>query len=186
MALVGYGLALGQDIAYYKTEYKIQDVFVASPVSSLTYMIGLALSEILFGLPALAILITLLFYVGLSISFLPLLIFNVLIIWVSTSSMGFFLSSRMLHMKNATQIISLVNVLLAVLPPVFYSIEKLPQWVQTFAYTVPTTHASLMIQFSMDLKVPDEWNIWTGIFVEVIYATTFLFLAKIKAIWRDP
>src|SRR6188474_158707 len=25
MALVGYGLALGQDITYYKTEYKIQD-----------------------------------------------------------------------------------------------------------------------------------------------------------------
>src|SRR6187397_2715750 len=31
MALVGYGLALGQDITYYKTEYKIQDMFVASP-----------------------------------------------------------------------------------------------------------------------------------------------------------
>ncbi len=47
MALVGYGLALGQDISFYKTEYKIQDVFVASPVSSLTYMTGLALSQIL-------------------------------------------------------------------------------------------------------------------------------------------
>ena len=42
MALVGYGLALGQDISFYKTEYKIQDVFVASPVSSLTYMSGLS------------------------------------------------------------------------------------------------------------------------------------------------
>ena len=53
MALVGYGLALGQDISYYKIEYKIQDMFVASPVSATTYMIGLALSEILFGFPAL-------------------------------------------------------------------------------------------------------------------------------------
>jgi len=40
MALVGYGLSLGQDISFYKTEYKIQDVFVASPVSPLTYMMG--------------------------------------------------------------------------------------------------------------------------------------------------
>ena len=46
MALVGYGLALGQDISFYKTEYKVQDVFVASPVSPLTYMVGLALSEL--------------------------------------------------------------------------------------------------------------------------------------------
>ena len=59
MALVGYGLALGQDISFYKTEYKVQDVFVASPVSSLTYMSGLALSELLFGLPALAVPISL-------------------------------------------------------------------------------------------------------------------------------
>ena len=56
MALVGYGLALGQDISYYKTEYKIQDVFVASPVSPLVYMTGLALSQLLFGLPALTVL----------------------------------------------------------------------------------------------------------------------------------
>ena len=63
MALVGYGLALGQDITYYKTEYKIQDMFVASPVSPLTYMTGLALSEILFGFPALVVLLFLIFYI---------------------------------------------------------------------------------------------------------------------------
>src|SRR5215210_5721292 len=56
MALVGYGLALGQDISYYKTEYKIQDIFVASPVSPLVYMTGLALSQLLFCLPALTVL----------------------------------------------------------------------------------------------------------------------------------
>ena len=64
MALVGYGLALGQDISFYKTEYKVQDVFVASPVSPLTYMVGLALSELLFGLPALIVLATLVVYFG--------------------------------------------------------------------------------------------------------------------------
>src|SRR3954470_5032291 len=41
MALVGYGLSLGQDISFYKTEYKVQDIFVSSPVSPLTYMVGL-------------------------------------------------------------------------------------------------------------------------------------------------
>src|ERR671933_2501113 len=64
MALVGYGLALGQDISFYKTEYKVQDMFVASPVSPLTYMMGLALSELLFGLPALTVLATLVLYLG--------------------------------------------------------------------------------------------------------------------------
>lgn len=185
MALVGYGLALGQDLAYYKTEYKIQDIFVASPVSPLTYMTGLALSEILFGFPALVVLVSILFYFGFSFTFLPLLIFVILIIWVSTSAMGFFLSSRMLHMKNATQIISFVNVFLAVLPPVYYTIERLPEWLQYVAYAVPTTHASLMIQYSMGLNVPENWTIFIGIFVLIGYAAGFLLLAKIKAIWRE-
>src|SRR5579884_270742 len=68
MALVGYGLSLGQDISLYKTEYKVQDLFVASSVSPLTYMMGLALSELLFGLPALVVLASLVIFFGGSLS----------------------------------------------------------------------------------------------------------------------
>src|SRR5690349_747705 len=106
MALVGYGLALGQDISFYKTEYKVQDIFVASPVSPLTYMMGLALSELLFGLPALIVLASLVVYFGASLYSIPILIATILLIWGSMSAMGFFLSSHMLHMRNATQVIS--------------------------------------------------------------------------------
>src|SRR6188472_1791344 len=134
MALVGYGLALGQDISFYKTEYKIQDIFVASPVSPLTYMAGLALSELLFGLPALIVLIILVMYFGTSLTNAPILLTNIVLTWGSMSSLGFFLSSHMLHMRNATQLISFVNVVIAIIPPVFYSIEKLPIDLQFIAY----------------------------------------------------
>jgi ABC-2 type transport system permease protein len=185
MALVGYGLALGQDISFYKTEYKIQDVFVASPVSALTYMTGLALSQILFGLPALIVLTILTAYLGTSIAFLPLLIFTIFLIWGAMSAMGFFLSSHMLHMRNATQIISFVNVILAVLPPVFYSIERLPQELQYIAYVVPTTHASLMLQYIMGIPTPVGWSIGLGLMIQMIYLVGLVFLAKTKALWRD-
>lgn len=185
MALVGYGLALGQDIAYYKTEYKIQDMFVASPVSPLTYMTGLALSEILFGLPALLILLFLVFYLGATLVYIPLLIFIILIVWISTSSMGFFLSSHMLYMKNATQIISFVNIFLAILPPVFYPISKLPEILQYVSYIVPTTHASLMIQYAMGFDTPQNWSLLVGIWVQLVYAMAFLILAKARALWRE-
>ena len=185
MALVGYGLALGQDITYYKTEYKIQDMFVASPVSPLTYMTGLALSEILFGLPALLILLFLVFYLGVTLVYIPLLIFIILIVWISTSSMGFFLSSHMLNMRNATQIISFVNIFLAILPPVFYSISKLPETLQYASYFVPTTHASLMIQYAMGFDTPQNWSLFIGVSVQLVYAITFLILAKARALWRE-
>lgn len=185
MALVGYGLALGQDISFYKTEYKIQDVFVASPVSSLTYMTGLALSQILFGLPALLVLTFLTAYLGASITFVPLLILTIFLIWGAMSAMGFFLSSHMLHMRNATQIISFVNVILAVLPPVYYSIERLPTELQYIAYVVPTTHASLILQYIMGIPTPEEWSVGLGLSIQVMYLVGFVLLAKTKAVWRD-
>src|SRR5919204_3137076 len=134
MALVGYGLSLGQDISFYKTEYKVQDVFVASPVSPLTYMMGLALSELLFGLPALIVLASLVVYFGAPLFSIPPLVATILLIWGSMSAMGFFLSLHMLHMRNATQVISFVNVILAVLPPVFYSINSVPEVLRPLAY----------------------------------------------------
>ena len=185
MALVGYGLALGQDISFYKIEYKMQDVFVASPVSSLTYMLGLALSQLLYGLPALMVLLSLAVYFSVSLNFLPLLLLNVFLIWGTMSSIGFFLSSHMLHMRNATQLISFVNVVIAIIPPVFYSIEKLPIDLQFIAYLVPTTHASLLLQYSMGFPVPQGWTISLGLFVQTVYFIFFIIVAKKKALWRE-
>jgi ABC-2 type transport system permease protein len=186
MALVGYGLALGQDISFYKTEYKIQDVFVASPVSPLTYMMGLALSELLFGLPALIALASLVMLFGGSVSSIPLLVATILLIWGSMSAMGFFLSSHMLHMRNATQVISFVNVILTILPPVFYPITFMPMELWPLAYAMPTTHASLMLQYIMGMDtLPEGWSLGFGFAVQVAYLIGFVALAKTKAIWRE-
>ena len=184
MALVGYGLSLGQDISFYKTEYKVQDVFVASSVSPLTYMMGLALSELLFGLPALVVLATLVVYFG-SVFSIPLLVATILLIWGAMSAMGFFLSSHMLHMRNATQVISFVNVILAVLPPVFYSIDIMPEVLRPLAYAVPTTHASLMLQYIMGMPTAPDWSLGFGFAIQIAYLVGFIMLAKTKAIWRE-
>jgi len=185
MALVGYGLALGQDISFYKTEYKVQDLFVTSPVSPLTYMMGLALSELLFGLPALIVLGALVIYFGTSLLSIPLLVATILLIWGSMSAMGFFLSSHMLHMRNATQVISFVNVILAVLPPVFYSIDRVPAVLLPLVYAVPTTHASLMLQSIMGMPTPTGWSLGFGFAIQLAYLIGFTTLAKTKAIWRE-
>lgn len=186
MALVGYGLSLGQDISFYKNEYKIQDVFVASPVSPITYMIGLAISQILFGLPALLVLITLATFFLSSSIYIPLLLLTIFLVWGSMSSMGFFLSSHMLHMRNVSQIISFVNVILSIIPPVFYSIDRLPIQLQYASYFVPTTHASLIIQSTMGIPTPKEWSVELGLLVQILYLIGFVFLAKVKALWREP
>jgi ABC-2 type transport system permease protein len=101
------------------------------------------------------------------------------------SAMGFFLSSHMLHMRNATQVISFVNVILAVLPPVFYSIDIMPAVLRPLAYAVPTTHASLMLQYIMGMPTAADWSLGFGFAIQIAYLVGFIMLAKTKAIWRE-
>src|SRR4030095_14449182 len=142
----------------------------------------LALSQILFGLPALLVLTFLTAYLGTSITFIPLLILTIFLIWGAMSAMGFFLSSHMLHMRNATQVISFVNVVLAVIPPVYYSIDRLPMALHYLLYTVPTTHSSIIIQYVMGLPTPKEWSVPLGIGVQLAYLVGLVILAKTKAL----
>lgn len=72
-------------------------------------------------------------------------------------------------MRNATQLISFVNVIIAVIPPVFYPISTLPDPLQLVSYFVPTTHASLMLQYSMGFPVPDGWSIYLGLLVRNLF-----------------
>ncbi|MGN6559884.1 MAG: ABC transporter permease, partial [Candidatus Nitrosocosmicus sp.] len=113
------------------------------------------------------------------------LVANIFLIWGTMSSIGFFLSSHMLHMRNATQLISFVNVILAVIPPVFYSIDRLPLPLQIISYFIPTTHASLMLQYSMGFPTPPQWSIELGLIVQIAYLIFFVVLAKKKALWRE-
>jgi ABC-2 type transport system permease protein len=136
VTMVSFGLGLGEDIAYYRIDYKIQDIFVASAISQVAYMTGMTLSELFFGLPVMFILFFLALHFGAHITDLPTIICTALLIWGTMSSLGFFLSTHMSHTRNVRQIIAFVTVIMTVMPPVFYSVDKLP--VANLCYTYNT------------------------------------------------
>jgi ABC-2 type transport system permease protein len=78
-----------------------------------------------------------------------------------------------------------VNVILAIIPPVFYSIDRLPVEAQYLSYLVPTTHASLILQYTMGMETPREWSLTLALLVLFSYMIGFLILAKFKALWRE-
>lgn len=188
MALVGTGLAVGSDITNYRTEYKIQDIFVSSPVSSLTYMMGVALGQLVYHMPSLIVLSILVMSVSISISLvsIPLLIATVLVVWASMAAIGFFVSSHVRHTRQTAYAINTLNIALAVLPPVFYSIDMLPfAELQYLAYAFPATHASLTLQQIMGLATPTGWSLGIGFAVQIAYLVGFFLLAKAKSTWRE-
>jgi ABC-2 type transport system permease protein len=186
VALVGFGLSLGADHAYYKIEFKLQDLFIASPVSSFTYLTGLAFSLLLFGLPSLVVLSILVMLLSTSVLNILLLLATILLLWGLMSLIGFSVSSRMPHTRNVEQLTTFIQIVVAVLPPVFYSIDILPfEELRYVAYAVPTTHASLILQHVMGVQTPADWSIWTGLAVLTGYFVAFSLLARAKAVWRE-
>lgn len=186
VALVGFGLSAGSDLAYYKIEFKLQDIFIASPVSSFTYLTGLALSMLLFGLPSLIILSILVMLLSTSLLNIVLLLATIFLLWGLMSLAGYAIASRMPHTRNVEQLTTFIQILVAVLPPVFYSIDILPfVELRYLAYAVPTTHASLVLQYAMGVQTPPDWSLGMGMAVLAAYFVAFGVLAKVKAVWRE-
>lgn len=187
MAMIGVGMALGGDLAAYRLEYKMQDIFISSPVSSLAYMMGNALSQFTYSAPSLIVL-SVLVVVFSSVPWyyvIPPLLVTIFITWASMSALSFLINSRVQHERTTNHLTEALNIALAVVPPVFYSITTLPMELQYLAYLVPTTHASLMVQSVMGLPTPAEWSMGIGFAVLATYLVGFLLLARNKGMWRE-
>jgi ABC-2 type transport system permease protein len=68
---------------------------------------------------------------------------------------------------------------------VFYPITFMPEALRPLAYAMPTTHASLMLQYIMGDPTPPEWSLGFGFAVQIVYLIGFVALARTKAIWRE-
>jgi ABC-2 type transport system permease protein len=185
MAFSSSGIWVGMDIAENRIEYKMQDIFVSSTVSPITYMTGLALAQLLVALVPLSILAGFVIYFSGSLLNIPLLAATVVLIFGTMTAIGFFVSSHIAHLRVANDSIVALMIVLGMLPPVYYSVQMLPLELQYLAYVVPTTHASLILQQLMGLPVPDGWSPALGFGIQLAYMVGFLALVKTKAVWRE-
>jgi len=183
MTLVQAGAGIIGDAAWHKLELKFQDMMVASPVSETAYMLAEALSELLYASPALIILSALILQLKLDVFTIATLLTITLLVWLSTSALGFFISTYMPNIRNAWQISLLIGLILAVLPPVFYPIERVPEPLLWAAYIPPTTHAAIILRDSIGLI--SATNITYSWFILLAYTIAFLLLATYRAQWRE-
>ena len=188
-AAASYGLATGNNIINWKVEYKLQDIFVSSPVSSFTYMVGIALAELLFGLPAFVVLTTLIviFSSNFFLSAVTVIV-TLILVWASTSSIAYFISTRSTHPRFVESFVAFLRIAIVVLPPVFYPLSIVhTEELRYLAYVIPTTHASLILQYAMGFPqaLENSWSPELGFAVIILYIVGFALLAKTKAVWRE-
>jgi ABC-2 type transport system permease protein len=150
------GNGMLNDCAYLRLERQLQAIFVASPMRSFSYVLGMALSELAFTIPALALFIGILAIVHpFGILTFALLLGVVLLTWLMATTIGFLISTMFRQLREIWPIGTLTFSTLAILPPLFYSADRIPPSDQWVAFLAPSTYAGQLADWAVGLAPGD-------------------------------
>lgn len=145
------------DSATWRIECAIEDLFVASPLTRIRYLFGIAFSNLIAMLPALAILTILLAWAGgreghpLTPFVGVVLLGSLAVLWVLFSSIGIAISSRVRTQREIWPVGNLTFTILGMLSPLYYPLSALPPVWQDVARFLPTTYAALLTQGALGI-----------------------------------
>ncbi len=185
MIFVGAGVSVMGDIVWIKREIKLQDIFVASPLSALEYMAGIALAELFFSSPGIIILLIPLAIMSSSLIAIITIIVVSIVTWIIVSAISFYISTFVPNARNGWQISSILSLILTILPPIFYPIEVVPEILKPLAYLIPTTHSAQILKQCMNLVSLGFNEIlmsWTYLILSLLFS---IFLTVKMARWRE-
>ncbi|HLY77541.1 MAG TPA: ABC transporter permease [Thermoplasmata archaeon] len=187
------GNGMMTDCAYLRLERQLQQVFITSPLRPISWVLGMALAELAFTVPALALfLVVLALVVPVSGPTVLALIGVILLTWLLATSLGFLLSTFFHTLREIWPVGMVVFTALSVLPPVFYPITAIPASDRWVAYLSPSTFASQLAARAAGLPVPGISVVpaLSSVPVEVVCLVAltglFTFLAMRLARWREP
>ncbi|MEM0359424.1 MAG: ABC transporter permease [Candidatus Hadarchaeales archaeon] len=141
------GIEVLGDVVYFKTVCKIQDMFVASPVSPSAYLFGLALSSLFYSLPGFLLLILISYFYGpLLPQHFPKLLLVLLLVWISFTSLGFTLSTFIREPRHAWPLVGILSILFSVLPPLYYPAALIPPEIRPLSLLIPTGSGAIILQ----------------------------------------
>ncbi len=159
------------DSATWRIECSLQDLFVASPLGRIRYLFGIAFSNLIAMLPALAVLTALLAWLGPSDGY-PLtwyaagvLLASLAVMWVLFSSIGMAISSRVRTQREIWPVGNLTFTLLGMLSPLYYPVSLLPPIWQDATRFLPTTYAALLAQGALGITpaTPAQMALYGGL-----------------------
>jgi ABC-2 type transport system permease protein len=186
MSMFSSGMGLQSDLSHLKNDFKIQDMVVSSPASAGAYVLGMALSEIVYSIPAL---ITLTVLMGVfvhpgAVEALELLAV-MLMMFMTSVTLGFTLSTLTSDIVQSFAFSGLISTLFTTLPPVYYPITYIPLPFRYLAYISPTTYAAEIAQSTTGLLRVSTLSIALAWLVLVVVTVVFAVIAVTKARWRE-
>jgi ABC-2 type transport system permease protein len=186
MSMFSSGMGLQADLSHLKNDFKLQDMVVSSPTGWLTYMVGIAISEIVYSLPALTVLAVLAyFFMVLSVVGILEFVAVLILMFFASMAVGYTLATFSSDIVQSFAFSRLLSTLFSTIPPVYYPITYIPLPFRYLAYFSPTTYAAELAQSAAGylplpvLMIALDW-------IVLIAVTIMLFMiSKTKARWRE-
>jgi ABC-2 type transport system permease protein len=186
MSMFSSGMGLQADLSHLKNDFKIQDMVVSSPATAGAYVFGMALSELVYSIPALVTLVVLMAVVVHPSALQAAELLAVMLMMFTTSvTLGFTLSTLSSDIVQSFAFSGLISTLFTTLPPVYYPITYIPAPWQYLAYLSPTTYAAEIAQSSTGLLEVPFLSIVTAWLVLISVTVFFAVVAVKKARWRE-
>ncbi len=186
MNMVTSGTSLQQDLSHLKNDMRLQDMIVSSPTTSLIYIVGMAISELVYSIPTLAFLIVLnVLFVKTTVIGGLIIFLDLATIFTFSISLGFFLSTFTSDIIQSWGFSGILAPILTTIPPVYYPISYIPYPYRFLAYLSPTTYASEIAQSQTGFYNPGangfvlSWLILLGVTGILTY------LALKRSRWRE-
>jgi ABC-2 type transport system permease protein len=151
--LVSSSIIIETDAAFIRIILKVQDMFVASPASAVSYAAGLAVAELINGIAGVGLFIGLLaYYHPLSPLAVLVIAYACTLTWVSITGLGFLISSFARDPRDLWVYSPILTVMLSFVPPVFYPLTTIPSSFRLVAFLSPTTYAAELVRDAVGLS----------------------------------
>ena len=187
LTMLSAGTGLQSDLTHYRHDLKFQDVMVASPVEAPIYVLGMALSELVYSLPAVAVFAALFGLYGFAtLTSIPVVVGVVLLVWGFATALAFTLATYFEDVRETFMFSPLISLVLTVLPPVYYPLTALPAWAQNIARFSPTTYAAELVQGSVGLRPLSLGDAAIDWLVLVAVTAALVLVAAFQARWKEP
>ena len=176
------------DSATWRIECSLQDMFVASPLGRIRYLFGIAFSNLIAMLPALAILVGLLAWVGgqHGVPLTPyagvVLLGSLFTLWVMFSAVGIAISSRVRSQREIWPVGNLTFTILGMLSPLYYPLSALPPVWQDACRFLPATYAALLVQGAMGITPASA--VTMGSYAVLLVVSTLAILTVTLRLYR--
>ncbi|MEM0150040.1 MAG: ABC transporter permease [Candidatus Micrarchaeaceae archaeon] len=184
--MMSSGISLQGDLSHLKNDFKLQDMVVSSPTSAFIYIFGMAISELVYSVPAI---VTILILASL---FVKMTVIGALSSFVALSlvftfsiALGFTLSTFTSDVMQSWAFSGIISTLFSTIPPVYYPITYIPMPYRYLAYISPTTYAAEIVQNAIGFVHLAASNLAIDWAVLIAISIVLVAISAKKSRWRE-